>query len=157
MVLDLLLTKMVEHTEDHSQDRILKRTVKQIVDRSEANRADFAEAEKNLATLAAYQAVSNKGCTQVAPDHEDSGGGLCREAQGVGRRDTDDPIGDGRSRGRDGPTVLKFRCFFTDFNRSRRTQSGDIGQTARRAGAICCVRSADRTHLWDYHEVWRRH
>ena len=70
--------------------------------------------------------------------------GQCREAEGVGRRDADDPIGDGRSRGTDGLTVSgKFRCFLTDINRSRRTQSGDNGQTARRAGAVCCARSDD--------------
>ena len=26
-------------------------------------------------------------------------------------------------------------------------------KVARRAGAFCCARSADRTHLWGYHEV----
>ena len=53
------------------QDRILQRTLKQIVDRSEAKRTDLAEAEMNLATLVAYQAVSNRSCTQVALGHED--------------------------------------------------------------------------------------
>ena len=74
-VLDVLVPQMVEQSLEVPkiihQDRILQRTVKQIVDRSEAKRTDFAEAEKNLATLLAYQAVSNRSCIQVAPDHED--------------------------------------------------------------------------------------
>ena len=70
-VLDVSVQRMVEQSLEVQkiihQERILQRTVKQSVDRSEVKRADLAEAEKNLATLVAYQAVSNRSCTQVAP------------------------------------------------------------------------------------------
>ena len=46
--------------------------MKQIVDRSEANRADLAEVEKSLVTLVASQAASKSSCTQLASDHEAS-------------------------------------------------------------------------------------
>ena len=75
MVPNVLVPQLVEQSLEVPkiipQDRILRRTVKQIVDRSEAKRADLAEAEKSLATLVAYQAVSNRSCTHMAPDHED--------------------------------------------------------------------------------------
>ena len=76
MVLDVPVPQMVEQLLEVPkiipQDRILQQTVKQIVDRSEAKRADLAEAEKSLVTLVASQAASKSSCTQVASDHEAS-------------------------------------------------------------------------------------
>ena len=54
------------------QDRILQRTMKQIVDCTEAKRAHLAKAEKSLAASMASQAVSKSSYTQVASDHETS-------------------------------------------------------------------------------------
>ena len=55
------------------QDRILQRTMKQIVDCKEVKRADLAKGEKSLAASMASQAVSKSSYTQVASDHETSG------------------------------------------------------------------------------------
>ena len=59
-VRDVPVPRMVEQSLEipkiTPQDRILQGTVKQIVDSSEAKRADLAEAEKDLATLVAYHA-----------------------------------------------------------------------------------------------------
>ena len=54
------------------QDRILQQTVEQLVNRSEAKRADLAKAEKSLAALVASQATGKSSCTQVVSDHEGS-------------------------------------------------------------------------------------
>ena len=74
---DVLLPQMVEQLLEVPkiilQDRILQQTVKQIADRSEAKRADLAEAEKSLAASMESQAVSKSSHTQVASDHEASG------------------------------------------------------------------------------------
>ena len=68
-VRDVPVSRMVEQSLEipkiTPQDRILQGTLKQIVDSSEAKRADLAEAEKDLATLVAYW-------YRVAPDHEDN-------------------------------------------------------------------------------------
>ena len=60
---------IVGSTEDHTP----RQNPKQIVDHSEAKRADLAEAEKSLAALMTSQAVSKSSYTQVASDHEASG------------------------------------------------------------------------------------
>ena len=65
------------------QDRILQQTVKQITDRSEAKRADLAEAEKCVAALMASQAVSKSSYTQVASDHEASGRAFADELKAL--------------------------------------------------------------------------
>ena len=76
-ILDALVPQMAEQLLEVPkiipQDRIMQQTVKQIVDRSEAKRADLAEAEKSLAALMTSQAVSKSSYTQVASDHEASG------------------------------------------------------------------------------------
>ena len=76
MVLDAPVPQMAEQLLEVPkiilQDRILQQTVDQIVDRSEATRADLAGAEKNLVTLVASQAAGKSSCTQVASDHDAS-------------------------------------------------------------------------------------
>ena len=57
--------------------------MKQIADRSEAKRADLAEAEKSLAALMASQAVSKSSHTQVASDHEASGRAFADELKAL--------------------------------------------------------------------------
>ena len=57
--------------------------MKQIVDRSEAKRADVAEAEKSLAALMTSQAVSKSSCIQVASDHEASGRAFAGELKAL--------------------------------------------------------------------------
>ena len=66
------------------QDRILQQTVKQIVDLSEAKRADLAETEKSLAAFMTSQAVSKSSYTQVASDHEASGRAFADELKAWG-------------------------------------------------------------------------
>ena len=77
MVLNAPVPQMAEQLLEEPkiipQDRILQQTVKQIVDRSEAKRADLAEAEKSLAALMTSPAASKSSYTQVASDHEASG------------------------------------------------------------------------------------
>ena len=67
-----LAEQLLEVPKIVSQDRILQQTVKQIVDSSEATRANLAEAEKSLAALMTSQAVSKSSYTQVASGHEAS-------------------------------------------------------------------------------------
>ena len=59
--------------------------------------------------------------------------------------------------GADGQTYSLFQesCCFADIDRSQRIRNGDIGQTARRAGALNRARSAGVAHFC-YHEVWCR-
>ena len=87
-VLDIPVPQVVEQLLEVPkiipQGRIRQRTANQIVDLSEAKRADLAEAEKDLATLVANQAVSNGSCTQVAPDHEDYVKACAEELKAVG-------------------------------------------------------------------------
>ena len=68
------------------QVRILQRTMKQIVDCTEAKRADLAKAEKSLAASMASQAVSKSSYTQVASDHETSGRAFADELKDVGQK-----------------------------------------------------------------------
>ena len=59
--------------------------------------------------------------------------------------------------GADGQTYSLFHesSNVAGIDRSRRIRIGDIGQTARRAGAFNCARSAEIAHLCN-HEVWCR-
>ena len=49
----------------------------------------------------------------------------------------------------------KFKRRFADIDRSQRIRTGDIGQTARRAGALNYARSPGIVHFCN-HEVWCR-
>ena len=75
-IVDTYVSQMVEQLLEVPkiipQDRILQRTMKQIVDCTEATRADLAGAEKSLVTLVASQAEGRSSCTQVVSDHEAS-------------------------------------------------------------------------------------
>ena len=63
---------VAEHHGNGPRECISERTDEQIVDETlGAARADLAEAEKNLATLASYLTASNRSCIQVASDHKD--------------------------------------------------------------------------------------
>ena len=94
----------------------------------------------------------------MAPDHEDNVEAYAEKVKVLA--DATQMIRSERG-GAEGQTDSLFQessgCFLTDIDRSRRTGSGDNGQTARRAGAICCARLTDRTHLWHHHDVRRRH
>ena len=157
---DVLLPQMVEQLLEvpkiNPQDRILQQTAKQIADRSEAKRADLAKVEKSLAALMESQAADKSSCTQVASDHEASVKVFAEELKGVGRGNTGAPIRNGWSRRTDVLTVPgKYKCCFTDIDRSQRIRYDVSGQTARRAGAFCCACSAGIAHLCN-HEVWCR-
>ena len=127
--------------------------MKQIVDRSEAKRADLAEAEKSLAALMTSQAVSKSSYTQVASDHEASGRAFADELKALAEATQ---VLKSDTGGADGQTYSLFRKIQVLLCRHRqisRVRYGDNGQTAREQGAFCCARSAGIAHLCN-HEVW---
>ena len=110
MVLDALVPQMAEQLVEVPkiipQDRILQQTVKQIVDRSEAKRADVAEAEKSLAALMTSQAVSKSSYTQVASDHEASGRAFAGELKALAEATQ---VPQSETSGADGQTYSLFQ------------------------------------------------
>ena len=86
-IVDTYVSQMVEQLLEVPkiipQDRILQRTMKQIVDCTEAKRTDLAKAEKSLAALMASQAVSKSSYTQVDSDHETSGRAFADELKAL--------------------------------------------------------------------------
>ena len=86
-IVDTYVSQMVEQLLEVPkiirQDRILQRTMKQIVDCTEAKRADLAKAEKSLAASMASQAASKSSYTQVASDHETSGRAFADELKAL--------------------------------------------------------------------------
>ena len=86
-IVDTYVSQMVEQLLEVPkiipQDRILQRTMKQIVDCTEAKRADLANAEKSLAALMASQAVRKSSYIQVASDHETSGRAFADELKAL--------------------------------------------------------------------------
>ena len=160
-IVDTYVSQMVEQLLEVPkiipQDRILQRTMKQIVDCKEAKRADLAKGEKSLAASMASQAVSKSSyTTQVASDHETSGRAFADELTALAEATTGAPIRDEWSRRTAVLTFTgKFKRCFADIDISQRIRTGDIGQTARRAGALNCARSARIAHFCN-HEVWCR-
>ena len=149
-----LAERLLEVPKIIPQDRIQQQTVEQFIDSSEATRGNLAEAEKSLAALMTSQAVSKSSYTQVASRSLREG--LRRGVEGMDRGNASAPIGDGWSRRTHVLTVPgKSKCCFTDTDRSQRIRYDDSGQTARRAEALNCARSAGVVHLCN-HEVWCR-
>ena len=129
-ILDALVPQMakqlLEVPKIIPQDRILRQTVKQVVNRSEAKRADLAEAEKSLAALMTSQAVSKSSYTQVASDHEASGRVFADELKALTGATQ---VLQSETGGADGQTYSLFQensvAAFTDIDRSQRIRYGD--------------------------------